>query len=382
MRRTLALLTASLALTASAAQARPGSLDRSFSEDGRLASSASGAVVGLTLTDGLAPLLTVIPGGDGGRPTWMTLTATGRIADRIALPASMQTLQAVWSGTAIGYLAPGEVALVRQGRAATTTLKLPDATIGPASLAIDRAGRVLIGGSSLRQPSRGVMMRFLPTGVLDTTYAVAPPPSIGRVAFILPNADGSAYVSDGQRIARLDSTGQPQAGFEQGQRLTPARDTNSRARALVPGPDGMLLAVGRSSQIGPWIARLRADGRLDPRFGRTGHVSGGMALRRVSPASITHDRRGRLLVAGNRWRDGGRYDAVVLRLSADGRIDRSFGTRGRTLFKLGFVPGVRFDDSNPAQVVVDRRGRIVVAGTVYDGDTPPTPYPAIARLEG
>lgn len=67
---------------------------------------------------------------------------------------------------------------------------------------------------------------------------------------------------------------------------------------------------------------------------------------------------------------------------ADGRIDRSFGRRGRTLFKLGLVPGVRFDDSNPAQVAVDRRGRIVVAGTVYDGDVPPTPYPAVARLKG
>jgi uncharacterized delta-60 repeat protein len=180
----------------------------------------------------------------------------------------------------------------------------------------------------------------------------------------------------------LDPAGRPQAGFEQGRRFMPERDRSGNARSLVRGPGRTLLAAGKGDQTGPWIARLHADGRLDPRFGRTGHVSGGAALRRVSLTAVTQDRRGRLLAVGNRWRDGERYDAVVLRFSANGRIDRSFGTRGRAVFKLGIVRGVHFDDSNPSAVAVDRRGRIVVAGTVYDGNVPPTPYAAVARLRG
>jgi uncharacterized delta-60 repeat protein len=272
--------------------------------------------------------------------------------------------------------------LAQRGKAVTTTLTLPDATISPATFAVDDAGRVLVGGSPSSQLSRGVVLRFLPTGALDTTYAVAQPPSIARVAFILPNADGSAYVSDGARIALLDPTGQPQAGFEQGRRFTPKRDRGALARSLVRGPGGTLLAAGNGYSAGPWIARVRADGRLDQRFGRTGHITGGTILRRVTLTAVTHDRRGRIVVVGDRRRDGERYDAVVLRFSANGRIDRSFGTNGRTLFKLGIVPGVHFDDSSPTEVAVDRRGRIVVAGTVQDGSLPPTSYPAVARLRG
>jgi uncharacterized delta-60 repeat protein len=383
MRRTLALLVAaSMPLAAPAAQARPGDLDRGFSGDGRLAFGTSGVVAGLALAGDLRPVLTVNPTQDRGRPAWIDLTATGRVADRIAMPAPMMSARAVWSGAALDFLKAGEAALVRHGNAPAMTLTLPDATNSPSTLAIDGAGRVLVGGSSLNQPSRSAVMRFLPTGALDTTYAVAQPPSIGRIAFILPGIDGSAYVSDGERIALLDPTGQPQAGFEQGRRFTPRRDRDSRARSLDRGPDGTLLAAGDGDPTGPWIARLRADGRLDPHFGRTGHVSGGSALRRVSLTAVTHDRRGRLLAVGYRRRDGERYDAVVLRFSANGRLDRSFGKGGRTLFKLGIVPGVDFDDSSPRYVAVDRRGRIVVAGTVYDGDVPPTPYPAVARLSG
>lgn len=381
MRRSLALVAASsLLLAAPAAQARPGALDRSFSGDGRLAFGTSGAVAGLTLDGDLRPVLTINP--VKARPSWITLTAAGRVADRIAMPAPMQDPRAVWSGAVISYLTEGQVVLARRGTAVTTTLTLPDATFSPAALAIDDEGRVLLAGGPGNQPSRGVVMRYLPTGALDTTYTVAQPPSIGRVAFIVPNADGSAYVSDGQRLALLDPTGKPEAGFEQGRRFTPKRDRDARARSLVRGPGDTLLAAGNGYVAGPWIARMHADGRLDLHFGRTGHVTGGAILRRVTLTGLTHDRRGRVIATGDRMRDVERYDAVVLRFSADGRIDRSFGTHGRALFKLGIVRGVHFDDSSPTAVAVDRRGRIVVAGTVQNGSLPPTSYPAVARLRG
>jgi uncharacterized delta-60 repeat protein len=383
MRRTLALVAvSSLLLVAPAAQARPGDLDRSFSGDGRLALGTTGFATGLDLAGGLRPVLTVNPDEVTGRATWITLTATGRVAGRIAFSEPLYDVRAVWSGTALTPLGAGVVRLTRPGNAAPVTLTLPDPTISPNTFAIDGAGRVLVGGTFYPELSHGVVMRFLPTGVLDTTFAVTQPPSLGPIAFILPNADGGAYVSDGERIGLLDATGQPQAGFEQGRRFTPRRDDDSRARSLARGPDGTLLVAGNGNPTGPWIARLRADGRLDQRFGRTGHVSGGTLLRRVFLTAVTQDRRGRLLVAGERRGLYERSTAAVLRFSASGRLDRSFGTGGRALFQMGIVPGVDIEQSTPAAMAMDRRDRIVVAGAVYDGELPPTPYPAVARLRG
>ena len=97
--------------------------------------------------------------------------------------------------------------------------------------------------------------------------------------------------------------------------------------------------------------------------------------------TLIRDRQGRLVV-------GGRYDdAVVLRFTANGRLDRGFGRRGRVEFRLGLVPGVKLISSTAYHLAIDRRGRIVVAGNSYtedivfpgnDGD----PYPAVARLLG
>ena len=77
----------------------------------------------------------------------------------------------------------------------------------------------------------------------------------------------------------------------------------------------------------------------------------------------------------------------MLRFSARGRVDRSFGTRGMAVKRLGRVPGVHIVSSSANRVAVDDRGRIVIAGQVYDEeygirDDQGQPYPAIARLKG
>ena len=76
-----------------------------------------------------------------------------------------------------------------------------------------------------------------------------------------------------------------------------------------------------------------------------------------------------------------------MRLTSRGRADARFGRRGIVAKQLGALSGVRLVASEANFVAIDRRGRIVIAGTAYDDeyairDDNGTPYGAVARLQG
>jgi uncharacterized delta-60 repeat protein len=131
------------------------------------------------------------------------------------------------------------------------------------------------------------------------------------------------------------------------------------------------------------IVRLKADGDVDRTFGRRGvatvHLPGGQSgagLAAVDPA-------GRPLLVGTltfRAKQRGptrerlRRRFVVIRLNATGRPDRGFGHRGWTMTSFG-----RFSSASARDALIDRNGRLVVAGAVNRPDLDPTGGVALAR---
>jgi uncharacterized delta-60 repeat protein len=85
-----------------------------------------------------------------------------------------------------------------------------------------------------------------------------------------------------------------------------------------------------------------APGAIDASFG-----SGGVAriARQIMPAAVLVQADGRIVVAGETYTEANTFDAVaedtaVLRLTADGALDTSFGTGGVTQVHLGKLPGI------------------------------------------
>ena len=394
MRRRLAVIAvALLCATAPTAQAGPGDLDRSFSKDGKLGFNPykrGGTVRGLALLDGRRPLLSVqAQRGADVAPTWISLNAAGRVTGRALLPPPAFYAPLIADGYALTEYrydpAATRYGLSRIGAREAVTLTLePKASVY--AFGVDARGRaVLVGNLNLH----GRVWRFLPDGTPDPSFS-----DDGRLEIVggglLLRPDGRIYLSDGRKLTALDASGNRLAGFRHGRVLPPRRNRSDYGliSRMIPAPGGGLFVIGAGYyDERAWIARLRPDGRLDTSWGDRGYVSRKAALSRASFSTATIDRRGRLLLAGN-WLGGDYgFNALLVRLTRDGRIDHRFARGGRKVFRLATVTGVDIEASDIQHVAVDDRDRIVLAGNVYDNEYVDredygSPYPAIARLKG
>ena len=129
-------------------------------------------------------------------------------------------------------------------------------------------------------------------------------------------------------------------------------------------PDGKLLVAGQSNASGTdidlLVARYANDGTLDPTFGTGGWVS--------TPVGPSHDYLGgmamapdgKIVLAGN-FANGGEFDSAVVRYSADGIADESFGTGGIVTTNVSLGEDSFYD------VTVQLDGKIVAVGYAEDG---------------
>jgi len=142
-------------------------------------------------------------------------------------------------------------------------------------------------------------------------------------------------------------------------------------------PDGTIIGVGDivaaprnlpgvgPRRAGSVVVAYRPDGKIDHRFGhagrfriippRSGRFSGYTGFTEVKALPS-----GKLLVSGYIHQ---RY--VLYRLTADGRIDRSFGRNGRVAFAKPGSRAIRFTSFFVAPFAVDSRGRIVLCVPLF-----------------
>lgn len=102
------------------------------------------------------------------------------------------------------------------------------------------------------------------------------------------------------------------------------------------------------------IARYRLDGSLDPSFGRGGKVGRGFFGYSGGADQVVIDKRGRIVVAGLAKGPGGHL-LTVIRLRPDGSLDPGFGEGGVAR------PGV--GPEYLSALVLQPDGKLVIAGT-------------------
>jgi uncharacterized delta-60 repeat protein len=433
------LLAAALAALPSAAQARPGDADPGFATGGRTAftvGASSARVAGLALRAGDRALVA----GTAVLPDGRAATSVSQLDPFGALDPAFAT-----AGTTLvdpvptTLVEPAGIALAPDGSAivATTVTDPADghqkvhvvrvpATGGGADpafgdhgvavldftggnvhgddVAIDDRGRILIAASTERDGARYMScFRLTPDGHRDRRFAG------GRVdldsrAFagaVLPRPGGGAIVAGGllrsygnivavqvdDRGRRLDRFGGGRAHVRLAQRTR--RGTG--ARDMVLGADGSLTIAavvrpkGARDRIA--VARLSARGRLVRSFARGGVFTAGTQSRPLTVQRMARDAKGRFVLAGTAKNPAtGGENALVLRLTAAGLPDRSFGSSGAVVRRMGGAAGARFVDSR-ANAVVVAGGRVWVAGIAVDDDVDPVhdlgrAWPAVMRLLG
>jgi uncharacterized delta-60 repeat protein len=327
MRAVLLALVLLLAVTPSAV-ARPGDLDRGFGDDGWLV--------------GVAP------------PE--TIEAMTRLPDGRILIVGIEEQYA--NTLALRRLLPdgsSDPSFGRNGVAVTGVSRTNDA-----HLVVQPDGRIVVAGTLRRPPEEDHVVyleRYLPDGTLDAGFGRGGGREVHAqldaesedITAIEGLPDGRILVGgssdagqDSFFVLRLGRDGALDPTFAgDGRLLLPhGGDYPAWPSDLVATDDGRVYALGaaepprsypdRSAVHVPAAVRLSQDGALDPAFG-----DGGLAAlpnpddegRLTRGIALSDDR---LVVLQQQLTEGYPLSGVILRrLTATGRLDRTFGTRGK-----------------------------------------------------
>ena len=241
------------------------------------------------------------------------------------------------------------------------------------SMAVQCDGKIVIAGTrtvSCCEPSIDgfVLARFHGDGSVDTTFgnngvALVTHPefkllsgpkmlvtSDAKIFLLATHSEISTFTSQAV-LVRLDSTGTLDVTFG-GTGVVfsdlSGRGFSSGARDLAFQGSGILVMgtfadLRTLTPLSIGLARYRADGTLDPAFGRNSSGRVTTTLRDAGANAMTVDLVDRIVVGGIRGTDSGTKSSLV-RYLANGSLDREFGTAGTglaaTAVPAGFMPWV------------------------------------------
>lgn len=312
--------------------------------------------------------------GDGKVTTDFGARADG--ADDVALQADGKIV-AAGSGIAAA-VRPVDFALARYNRDGTLdptfgdggkvlTTFAPNSIDGANALVIQPDGKIVAAGRTRSGPkNQFAVARYLPNGSLDPSFdddglVVTPISSGDDIVFDLAVQPDGKLIAAGWSspggfdiaLARYNPDGRLDGTFD-GDGVVVAssfRPASTYASKVLVQPDGKILTGGAG------LARFNPDGSVDRSFG-----SGGRAVTDVGLLTPLLQRDGKILAAGSGSSSAREYsDFVVVRLTAAGRIDPTFGRGGRVVTNFR-----EQDDATDAALLAN--GKLVVSG--YTSDVP------------
>jgi uncharacterized delta-60 repeat protein len=248
------------------------------------------------------------------------------------------------------------------------------------SLAVDENGKILIAGTDRNNNvSEFIILRLNDNGSFDNTFS---DDGIDRISvgnnydiaysLILDKNNrivlaGNSYTETGPQdysVIRLKTDGTLDSTFsDDGKLIFPIGVSDDQARSVTLDENGKLLIAGLSYNGKNYdfsAARVNDDGNLDSTFDEDGKVmihSNGID----EAKSMVIDSDGKVLAAGFSY-TGSDNDFSIVRLNADGSLDKTFNHSGKLTIPVG-------DGDDVANcIALDASGKILVAGrSVHDG---------------
>ncbi|MEO5558683.1 MAG: hypothetical protein ABIO49_02930 [Dokdonella sp.] len=230
------------------------------------------------------------------------------------------------------------------------------------------------------------------TGVSDAAFALGVPPVVQSDGKILLCAGRSSNGASGSDffVARFNANGTLDASFSFDGKVTIDFDGGSgsdQCNAVAVQSDGKIVVAGTTTNgannSDSGIARLNADGTLDPTFGAgTGKTTvafdlGGTNADTGAGLAIQPD--GKIVVVG--WANTASHgdDFAVVRLLSDGTRDSAFNLTGRV--SVGFnLPGSASMSDQADSVAIDSAGRVLIGGIAQNSGNASNDDFAVVRL--
>ncbi|WP_162343190.1 malectin domain-containing carbohydrate-binding protein [Cyclobacterium salsum] len=211
------------------------------------------------------------------------------------------------------------------------------------------------------------IQRLLPDGTLDKTFPPQEDLSDEEVylsgSFLEALQNGKFLVSGSigkiSGLFRINSDGSRDLSYN------PTPEFNQEVHTLSLQPDGKTLAAGKftgyNGKVVNGLARVHSDGTLDETF----EAGTGLDHSFYNPQlSILMQHDNRILLIGNFIAYNDIPAGGIVRLLPDGRQDTSF------------QPGTGFKAGSDLPALLQKDGKIVVAGTLFNGE----PFPGLIRL--
>lgn len=230
-------------------------------------------------------------------------------------------------------------------------------SIGPISYASDLAiqsdGKIVVAGTTLKVTDYDfVIARYTTAGVLDISFdgdgIVTTDFSVSddRLSAIAIQADGKIVVAGSVEdqlvytdiaLARYTVTGALDNTFDGDGIVTTTFNTYAYATDLTIQPDGKIVAAGATymgSNFDFAVARYTINGALDNSFDFDGKVTTPIGTGDNRALSVALQADGKILVGGIAAM-ASINDFALVRYNADGALDNSFDTDGKTTLDFG-----------------------------------------------
>src|SRR3990172_470031 len=225
-----------------------------------------------------------------------------------------------------------------------------------------------------------------PAGTLDSTFDGdgMTTTAIARTTLTSPGADDARSVviqADGRivvagssivgtanndfALVRYNADGTLDATFDGDGKVTTAIGTDTdQANSVAVQADGKIVVAGYSNNGSNHdfaLARHNADGSLDTTFDGDGKVTTAIGMFSDYAYSLALQADGKIVAAGQFFDSVTVRQVALARYNADGSLDSTFDGDGKVTTAIGT------DTDSANSVVVQADGRIVVAGSSYNG---------------
>jgi uncharacterized delta-60 repeat protein len=224
-------------------------------------------------------------------------------------------------------------------------------------------------------PYLGLVPTFGAGGTVLTQFSEHLPSAANGVAIqpdgkvvAVGEVGGPTIPGIGFIVTRYNADGSPDKSFgpsHDGRVITPFTNP-AGASAVALQSDGKILVAGATldsvTRSGDFaLARYNANGSLDKTFGTGGEVTTSFASQGPNATalatSIVIDSAGRIVLGGSTFQE-----FALARYTANGSLDKSFGSGGKVLTSLGGKSLTGID-----ALALDGQGRIVAAGFTNSG---------------